>query len=430
LDSQQASISAGEHARLNSYILEIAAEAHGTPITDASGNTRFGSTRSALVVYANGQYHDFSGGAREHGFNALQLIQHLYPNEDAIAWAHDWLAKHPGNGSFTASESESVDDFAEVEATAYIESLYNGAQPIAGTPGYTYITKTRGLPLRPEDQAQLRWAANYRGDEGALLAPSTDAEGKLVKLLVTYVAVDGRKSPYTPCRSTIRGARRPGLYRLGSPAVQAVETEGIEKGLAARAAGAEYVVVTGGAAYLGKVPLPSEVRAVIIARDADLAGSPADLSLWRSVVRRLGQNLKVCVTARPNDIAPKDAPALKDLDDVWRYDPGLAAVLLNGANLEHGRLGEAADGAILDAASRLDAVQLGRARKAVAALLGTSLGALDDQLNEIVRKRVEAGKETKTDAGPSPWDHPVTDVSSVVRHGFETPGCACSGGQG
>ena len=86
-----------------------------------------------------------------------------------------------------------------------------------------------------------------------------------------------------------------------------------------------------------------------------LPGSPADQALWRGVVRRLGQGLKVAVTARPNDIAPKDAPPLKDLDDVWRYDPELVPVLLNGANLEHGRLGEATDNVIYEDASRLDA---------------------------------------------------------------------------
>ena len=113
----------------------------------------------------------------------------------------------------------------------------------------------------------------------------------------------------------------------------------------------------------GQGPLPPAVQSVVIARDDDPAGSPADQALWRGVVRRLGQGLKVAVTSRPNDIAPKDAPALKDLDDVWRYDPELASILLNGANLEHGRLGDAVDAAILDTASHFDAIELGRARK-------------------------------------------------------------------
>jgi Protein of unknown function (DUF3631) len=407
-------LTSAEHARLDSYILDIAREARGHAAPDGSGNYRFGS-KGGLCIYANGQFHDFSGGAREHGYNALLLIQHLYPNEHAIIWARDWLARHPGNGSFIPGDSEPVDDFAEAEAMAYVERLYNGAPPIDGTQGYTYITHTRGLPLYPEDQAQLRWIAHYRGDEGALLAPVTDDGGKLVTLLVIYVTPDGKKSPHAPSRITIRGAKRPGLYRFGSPGPIVVETEGIEKGFAARAAGAEYVVVCGGVSNIGRVPLLPEVRSVVIARDADPVGSPSDLALWRGVVRRLGQGLKVAVTARPVDIAPKDAPPLKDLDDVWRYDPDLVSVLLKGAILEHGRLGGAVDKAILDAASRLDAVALGRARKGVAELLMIKLGALDDALAEIIQARVkQREEEPKADPGPAPWDHPVTDIGAVL----------------
>src|SRR6516164_9064920 len=104
MDRHQASapLSAAEHVRLNSYMVEIAAGARGVAIPDGAGNYRFGSNSGGLCVYATGQFHDFSGGARAHGFNALQLIQHLYPNKDPIAWARDWLARRPGNGSFAA----------------------------------------------------------------------------------------------------------------------------------------------------------------------------------------------------------------------------------------------------------------------------------------------------------------------------------------
>jgi len=415
------SLSAAEAARLDSFMLAIAGEARGTPVSNSSGDWRFGSSKSALCVYANGQYHDFSGGARPHGHSALELIQHLCPDADAIAWARDWLAQHAGDGSFTAQgESEPVDDFAEVEAIAFLERLYEGAAPIEGTPGYAYITQTRGLPLRPEDQAGLRWVAGYRGDEGALLAPVTDDASKLVKLLVTHVTADGRKSPYGAGRSTIRGAKRPGLCRLGSPGSNVVETEGLEKGLAVRAGGAEYVVVTGSASTLGKIPLPPEVRSVVIARDADPAASPADQALWRGAVRRLGQDLKVAVTARPNDIAPKDAPFLKDLDDVWRHDPDLVSMLLKGANLEHGRLGEAVGDAIYEEASRLQPGALSHARKGIIALLRISLGALDDELGLRVRARV-AAREAAMKASGAPTEElhpdPVTDLGAVLDEG-------------
>jgi Protein of unknown function (DUF3631) len=410
------SLSAAEAARLDTWMVVIAGEARGTPIADSSGNWRFGSARSALCVYANGQYHDFSGGAREHGFNALQLIQHLYPDADAVGWARDWLAQHPGDGPFTAqSESEPADDFAEMEAIAFVNSLYNGAAPIDDTPGYTYITRTRGLPLRPEDMAQLRWIADDRGDEGALLTPVTDDEGKLVKLLVTYVTPDGPKSPYGSGRSTIRGAKRSGLCRLGSPGPNVVETEGLEKGLAARAAGAEHVVITGGISNLGKVPLPPVAQSVVIARDADPAGSPADQALWRGVVRRAAQDISTAVTSRPNDVAPKDAPPLKDLDDVYRYDPVYVGVLLQGANLEHGRLGEAVDNAIYEEASRLLPGELSHAKNALTAMLRISKGALDAELARRIKKRKEADPDEDSKAFVlHPWKDPVTDIGAVL----------------
>jgi hypothetical protein len=414
-------LSAAEHAHLDTWIVAIAGEARGKPILTASGDWRFGSTSGALCVYANGQYHDFSGGAHEHGWNALHLIEHLHPDADPLAWARNWLALHPDNGSFAAAKDLAEDsqwDYAELEATAFIKALHNGAAPIAGTPGLLYLTTARGLPLSPEDMAPLRWVDGYRGDEGALLAPVTDQNGELVKLMVIHVTREGVKSPHSPSRMTINGARRPGLCRLGMPGPTAVETEGLEKGLAARAAGAEYVVVTGGTT-IGKVSLPTAVKTVIVARDADPAGSPADVALWRGVVRRLGQGLTVVVTVQPNIIAPADAPFLKDLDDLWRHDPALVARLLKDANLKHathGRLGPVADEALLSTASWLDAIALGRARKGVAELLGTSLDAFDKEMAKRFRERSEAHADAAQahPGGPEPWDQPVTDMGAVA----------------
>jgi hypothetical protein len=96
-----ADLSAAEHARLDTCMVDIAAEARGVAVPDGSGNYRFGSSSSGLCVYQNGQFHDFAGGA--HGHNSLQLIEHLYPRENSVSWAREWLARHPSNGSFVAS---------------------------------------------------------------------------------------------------------------------------------------------------------------------------------------------------------------------------------------------------------------------------------------------------------------------------------------
>ena len=306
-----ATLSVEDEIRLGSWRLGIAGEARPGARHDGAGVWRFGS-KGALCIYADGQYHDFSdNGPTAHGSRPLQLIQHLYPDADPVEWARAWLARHPGSGDFTAREDEAKDEFADVEAMAYIAQLYKGAAPIEDTPALVYLTETRRLPLFAEDAALLRWIGNYRGDDGALLYPVTDDGGQLVALFGVYVTPDGRKSPHTSGRFILKGMRKwaeHGLFRLGAPGPRAVECEGAEKGLTARAAGAEYVVVTGGISRIGKVPLPPQTTTVVIARDADPPGSPSDQALWRGVVRRLGQGLETLVTARPNSIASKDAP--------------------------------------------------------------------------------------------------------------------------
>jgi hypothetical protein len=411
-------LSAADHVRLNTYMVEIASAARGTAIADSSGNYRFGSSRSGLCVYANGQFHDFSANA--HGFNAIQLIQHLYPNEDATSWARAWLAQHPGDGAFVPGEAPPPDDFAEATAMSFIDNLYSGAPLVNGTPGYVYVTQTRGLPLLPEDQAVLKWIPDYRGNEGALLAPMTDDDGKLAKLLVTYVTPDGQKSPHLPNRKQINGAKRRGLCRLGSPGPRVVEAEGLEKGLAARAAGESYVVVHGGSDW-GRIHLPPCVQTSVFARDDDPPASLADCALWTGAVHRLGQGLKVAVASRPNEIAPTGAPFLKDADDLYRFDPELVPIWLKGANLEHRRLGSAVENAILDEVSRLDDVALDRARLDVAkSLLGMSTVSRFDDAIDAVRKARKAQKaqwaqqEGETLLEEEPWPDPVTDIGAVM----------------
>ncbi len=50
---------------------------------------------------------------------------------------------------------------------------------------------------------------------------AADDDGKLVRLLVTHVTPNGRKSEHQPARVTIRGAKGLGLVRFGSPGPKA-----------------------------------------------------------------------------------------------------------------------------------------------------------------------------------------------------------------
>ena len=54
-------LSAAEHARLYTYMIEIAVEVRGRAIPDNAGRYRFGAPGGSLCVYANLQFHDFNG---------------------------------------------------------------------------------------------------------------------------------------------------------------------------------------------------------------------------------------------------------------------------------------------------------------------------------------------------------------------------------
>ena len=109
-------LSAEEHARLDSFMLIIAGEARGHHKHDGSGKHTFGS-KGAYCVYADAQYHDFSGsGPTAHGHGALAQIRHLYPDVDSVAWARAFLAAHPGRGDFVPSADTNTKGSAEEDA--------------------------------------------------------------------------------------------------------------------------------------------------------------------------------------------------------------------------------------------------------------------------------------------------------------------------
>jgi hypothetical protein len=409
------SLSAAEAARLETWIVGIADALRGHAKVEAKGQWRFGTNR-ALVVYPDGWFKDFSN-SKCAGRGAFALIRFERPS-DAVEWAKDWLVAHPGEGNFRARpDSDDARAAEDAECAAFVRALHDGAateSPILDS----YLTTTRRLPVLPEDRTQLRWLDQDRGDEGAMLAAFTDSVGAIVAVQLTYITPDGKKSPIEPARRTLRGPAdwgRRGFIRLGLAGDKAYLTEGLEKGLAARLGGAEYVLVTGG--ITRRFELPVGVKEVVVIRDADEPGSDADQSLWRLIVRLLGQGLKVAVTSRPNEIAPKGAPSLKDADDLYRFDPELIPVLLNGANLEHGRLGSDVEDAILDEASWLDDVPLDRARKTIAAsLLGMpTVGGFDDAIKIIRAARKKSAEEAGGKlAEDEPWPDPVLDVGAVM----------------
>jgi hypothetical protein len=171
----------------------------------------------------------------------------------------------------SASEIERAVATAEddAERTAFIKALYAGAAT-KSTVLDDYLTKTRKLPVLPEDCAQLHWLERERGDEGAMVGAFTDSAGKIVALQLTYITPSGEKSPIKPARRTYRGPldwKERGFIQLGKLGKKIYLVESLEKGFAARLGGAECVLVIGGIGR--RFELPSCVEEVVVVRDAE-----------------------------------------------------------------------------------------------------------------------------------------------------------------
>jgi hypothetical protein len=210
--------SATDIARLNSWALEIAGAARGE-MRGGSGEWRFGANQ-ALVLHQGGWFYDFSAGRGGQG--ALALLAHLHDGAEAgETAARAWLAKHIGDGKLGRSEGDDGDrDQAadDAERIAYVKGLWGYAQPLS--PEALKYLNGRGLdPVATGAEAQLRWLADWRGDEGAMLAAVTGDGGELLAVQVTSITPEGEKSPIEPKRVTIRGPhdwRSRGAFRLGN----------------------------------------------------------------------------------------------------------------------------------------------------------------------------------------------------------------------
>ena len=220
--------SAEEASRLNSFAPDILKVLRPDAPPRADGcNLRFGN-KGSLLIRSTGTWSDFEAGKNGHG--ALALIAHLRACslEDALVWAHDWLAQHPGQGSFSIAPDDDEADAGERDTIArstFIATLVENSRPISGTPGERYL-QGRGiepLKLPPDVGEGLRWLDIGRGNEGALLVKITDEQGELVGILLTFVTPDGCKSSTQPIRQIFRGP--PDWRKRGLCAVLDIHSE-------------------------------------------------------------------------------------------------------------------------------------------------------------------------------------------------------------
>jgi len=410
-------LSAEEEIRLSSFAPDLIKVLRpDAPIRPDGCNLRFG-TKGSLLIRSTGTWSDFEAGKSGHG--ALALIAHLKacPLAEAIAWARDWLAQHPGRGSFSVTPNDDDIDAGEqdtISRSTFIATFVENSRPISGTPGERYL-QGRGiepLNLPPEvvEVEGLRWLDIGRGDEGALLVKITDEQGEPVGILLTFVTPDGCKSSTQPSRQIFRGPpdwRRRGLVRLdihSEPCATLYLTEGVEDALSLGVAGYSGVVATLGVGAIGRVHIP---HGICVVRDGDRPGSEADHALYRGWVRLCGQGVSVRVT---------DTPIGEDANSILTGS-GVDALkrLVEAASDQLGRVDPEP---FLDEAARLDLAGYERARDPIAKLLGWRVSSLDED-RKVRRMQWASSAATDPDIEPvpeehQPWTEPVPNIGPVL----------------
>ena len=434
-------LSAADVERLDTWMPEIADKILGHLHAEANGSFRVGEKRN-LVIHPGGSFHDFVAGTSERGAIKLLRVLHKCDEEKALRLAVAFLRDNLGTGSLSGSVDADEDAAIaedDLRRTTEINEIWQAAQPIDGSPAETYL-KSRGLDPDRQDRTQLRQLKEDRPTGYvSMLAAITAIDGSLVALQATRLTAEGKKADVHVVRRTTRGPHDwniRGLVRFGNPRAKKIFIcEGVEDALSILAAGAEYVVALTGIARLRRVDMPDDVTAIVLVRDDDAPGSPADDALWRGIVAVMGRTdsrMVVKITPKPSSmlvsnvvslqapktvVVSKDAPAgLKDVNDLHQYDQALVKTLLDAATERPFGLPESTINLIIDETCNLNRTAWQRGRERIAKLIGWKVSALDKERDARIAVRIARAEKEGAFQGAdeTPWPDPVTDIAAVL----------------
>lgn len=255
-------------------------ESHFGPLNKSqtnwrAGKVRFGRRGSVLVDISGdrvGFWRDFEGdrcGSLSTLLPGLEL-----PEFDRRGRGRDCLA-------FVPDEREAV-----------LKSVLGGRIPAAGTATERYLT-SRGVVRWPE---MMVW---HSTNPFGMCSIAMDGGGVIIACQVVHLTDDGRKANVSVKKRTFcagQGWHETAAVRLpgrGSP----VLCEGVETGLSIWQATGRTVLCCLGTA--GLLRLRIKARRLIIARDGDEPGSPADKLVVRAARERANHGVTVTVAMPP-----------------------------------------------------------------------------------------------------------------------------------
>lgn len=311
---------------------ELALHLLGTPNRKLSSRDelRFGNRGSTSVNIGGaepGVWYDHEAGKGGGGLELIQHVQHCDLRE-ACAWADDWLglallpaasettpkACKPKTEPAPSAETEvtapppAEPPSAPTEFAAKVANIVVQSGPAQGTPAEVYL-RSRGITM-PLPQS-IRYRDGAMRQYGALVGLATDDAGEVLAVQQVYLTSSGEKAPVHPAKRTnkaVEGWAERSAVRLPGRA-PVILCEGIETALSLCQATGQETWACLGISNIAKAPLP-EGAEVIVARDGDIPGSPADGQMERTLATLKARGFITLLASLPES---------QDFNDVLRH---------------------------------------------------------------------------------------------------------------
>jgi len=284
----------------------------GRVIHRAAHEIRIGTHGSVSVRLADGSYFNHETGE---GGDLFTLIGHALKSDfkSALVFARGFIGHAPLPPIPPAENLQKKQDERAARQRDTALAMLKRAEPVTGTLADAYLQKHRGITLSPLPAALgfIAHAYNYTAGEfyPALIATVRNPAGDAVAAHCTFLDAAGNKLQGESIKPRlIFGACRGGAIRLAAATEKLALCEGIEDGLSVMQCSPEWPVwATGGTSGLRAVPIPAQVREVMICADRDAAGMAAanDLS-----ARLIAEGRRVRIAAPPEGV--------KDFNDLLR----------------------------------------------------------------------------------------------------------------
>ena len=407
-----AKLTATDVERLNGWTSQIATELRPeAPVrTESDRAIRVGNKGSLAIAAEAGVWYDHQAG--KGGVTALSLISHLLGETSSpLCWAQEFLRSHEGAGPLSQRSQLGKDDKKSSAAARakvdYARGVLSRSVGVKGTPAAEYL-KSRGIT--PPYPKNIKFLADARVGEGAMVAVIEDVAGEPVAIHLRYIDPDGEGSLTEPRRRlfplvsdwAIRGFFSLSVATENGISGRIIIAEGVEDALSLRKACPDTLVVgITGVAYLGKADLP-ELGEVVVVRDGDAPGSAADKSL-RTGVDRL-------ILAGHGTVSVTETPLGLDANDILRKEGSTNLRELVAAAVPWDLSPEAQ----FENLAELSHFEYDRTREATAKKLRIRLSTLDTEVQKRRKSETEEADNTSLVTEIVPW-HEEVEISAVLH---------------